>query len=71
MTGNKMAISRSVSMSVKRSGLIQVEFGKSIGRSRETISAWCNGRTVPDYNDIKAMADLCGVKPSVLLQWGE
>ena len=66
-----MAISSSVSMGVKKSGLRQIDFGKEIGRSRETISAWCNGHTVPDYNDIKAMADLCGVFPSVFLSWGE
>lgn len=47
----------------KKASLDQLEFGVSVGVTRQSISAYETGRLKPSRNAVERMSDLYGVKP--------
>ncbi len=51
----------------KRQGLTQDQLAQQLFVSRQTISHWENGRSTPDYETLKSLADLFGVSTAEML----
>lgn len=52
----------------KKKGISQEELGAKLGVSRQTVSKWEVGKSVPDIQKLKAIADLFGITVDELIK---
>jgi putative transcriptional regulator len=54
-----MKISEKIKMIRKTCFLSQIDFAKEIGVAFSTVNRWENGRTEPNYKDLKTLDNFC------------
>lgn len=66
-----MKLNEKISLYRKKSGLSQEAFAEKIGVSRQAVSKWETGESVPEVSKLKAIADCFGVTVDFLLSEDE
>ena len=66
--GRKMTLEEKIKHYRKQAGLSQEKMAEKIGVSRQAITKWENGQSVPDLNRILEMARIFGVTTDYLLK---
>ena len=66
-----MGIEISIKKARKHLRETQVGFAVLLGCSRESVVAWEKGTQEPGFKFVRKTAELCKVRPSKLIQWGE
>lgn len=57
----RQTMSMSIAQLCKSKGYTQAEVARKIGVSRQTISLWAQGKSVPTLNSLATLAELFGV----------
>lgn len=55
---------------LERAGLSHADVAKVLGVGRTTVTHYCTGRSEPDLDQIRTMAELAKVRPE-WLAWGD
>ena len=64
---SRQGMSMSIAQLCKRKGYTQAEVARKIGVSRQSISLWAQGKSVPNLKSLAALAELFGVEVKDIL----
>lgn len=67
----EMKLNEKISLYRKKTGLSQETFAEKIGVSRQAVSKWETGESLPEVSKLKAIADCFGVTVDFLLSEDE
>lgn len=66
-----MNISKSINVGCALFNKKKGDMAKTIGKSPQTVSEWCSGRSNPSLETVSKIADFFEVSVSVFISWGE
>ena len=66
-----MNIARSIRVGLAVKNMAAQELAKKLGKTKQTISQWMNGKADPRLLEVELMAKIFNVKVSAFIAWGE
>lgn len=66
-----MNISKSINVGCALFSKRKGDMAKAIGKTPQTVSEWCNGKSKPSLDTVSKIAGFFEVSVSVFISWGE